>query len=330
MRNPTYEQVLTKAGIEWEYREAVPVDQINHTRGKQMQARLQPLDPELINEYEQMLRDGYEPPPLLLHKHGRSLLVPLDGNQRIAANQQAPAKHRLKSFPAYVVQIDDQMVVDRLCWTFNNAVNGRRLSYEECLQHAITFVRKYNMPNDKAAKEWGVKPWELAAKVRELNIRDLAATKGINTDKVPANTIAVLHPLDKVGEDVLLKALKTVAESGVGYDDVKELVSDVGKARTSEAKAGLVNDFCKSEKVARSKAATKGGKIITKRGREPRAMLQKHLDQLEDLLGTYQTPAFKPAGKSDRERYAGAALTVCNKLIEVYGLGGFLKGQGVA
>lgn len=35
--------------------------------------------------------------------------------------------------------------------------HGRRLSYEECLEHALTFVRKYGQTTTAAAKEWGVK-----------------------------------------------------------------------------------------------------------------------------------------------------------------------------
>lgn len=63
MKNPIYEQALNRFGIAWQYRDDVHEDQINVTRGKQLQARLEPLDHNLIEEYANLLKDGSKPPP---------------------------------------------------------------------------------------------------------------------------------------------------------------------------------------------------------------------------------------------------------------------------
>lgn len=110
MRILTYEQALNRQGVQWEYVEGIKLDDINHTRGKQMQARLEPLDHNLIDEYMALLEDGSEPPPLLLWKPGRGMYVPLDGNQRIEAMRQVAKKHQ-RPFSGYVVTTDDQMIV---------------------------------------------------------------------------------------------------------------------------------------------------------------------------------------------------------------------------
>lgn len=333
MRNPTYEQALTKQGVEFEYVEAVPVEDISEARGRTMQARLVAIDSGLVDQYREMLVDGFEPPPLLLWKHGRSMLVPLDGNQRLLANSTCDKKHRLKSFSAYVVRCEELMVAERLCWQFNNLVNGRRLSYEECLQHAITMVRKYEQPVTPTAKDWGVKSYELASRVRELELRDLGARKGLELKNVAQQTLLALNPLGSLGslgEDVLVKVMQTVAETGVGHDVVKELVSDVGRARTSDRKEALIDEFKTSAKTLAAKAATKGGKLRVNPQRHPRVQLHKLLDKLEDLLGEYKDDALRDMNKSDRERYAGAGLTISNRLIGLYGLGSYVKGQGVA
>lgn len=321
MRMPSYEQALQKFGIPFEYVDAVPLADINVNRGKLMQARLDPIDQNLVGEYSRMLGEGFEPPPLLLWKHGRSLLVPLDGNQRLAANAECPIKARRKTFSAYIVKLDDQMVVDRLCWQFNNTVNGRRLSYDECMEHAITFVRKYNQPMAPTAKEWGVKGWELVAKVKELELRDFAAENKIDMSKIPNTTVLRMQSFEKLGEDVLGKVMKATANSGIGHDAVAELASDVEKAKTLPIKLRLIDEFVVGEKVARAAAVTKNGKIQVKRGRHPREQLHKLLEQLEKLFDDYKAPAFKPGSKDERERYSGSALFVTNNLITIYGLG---------
>lgn len=329
MRNPIYEQALRKQGVQFEYVESVPDDEINWTRGKQMQARLLPLDQTLIDEYALMFEQGFEPPPLLLWKHHKSLLVPLDGNQRGAANAFLPKSKKRKAWSAYIVNLDDLMVVDRLCWQFNNMVNGRRLSYEECMNHAVTFVRKYNQPESSAAKEWGVKVWELTAKVREMNLRDMAAKNSINTDNVPQATLLVLNPLTLLGEDIAIKAIKTVAEAGVGQSEAKELAQNVAKAKTNEAKHKVIDEFASSEKTQRTRAETKGGRMRVRPSRLPRTSLQLHADNCHSLLGKFEDAAFKPVGKDDIKEYREKWLEIVNRVISIYGLGSKLTGQWV-
>ncbi len=329
MRSPLYEQALTKCGVKFNYVEAIALDEINQTRGKQMQARLQPLDLSLVDSYRQMLEDGFDPPPLVLWKPGRGLYVSLDGNQRIEAMRTATKKHQ-RPFSAYEIVTEDQMIVDRVCWQFNNMVNGRRLSYEENLEHALTFCRKYNQSTGKTAKDWGVKDWELRIRLREAELRDLAGSKKIDLSKVASKTVVNLAPLEKLGEDILLKAAKVVADTGVAPKDVERLVSDVSKARNHDDKIRVIDEFAASDLVTQTAAETKNGRIPKKqRAGLPRQQLQRQLDQLEKLLGTFDLRAFKPVGKEDRDEYSTKALWVANQFITIYGLGEYLKGQGV-
>lgn len=325
MRNPPHEQALNRFGIKYEYVESVPVGEINTTRGKQLQARLVPLDDGLIEEYKEMFNEGSKPPPLLLWKHGRSLLVPLDGNQRLAANERANAKHKLKAFDAYVVTTDDPMVADRLCWQFNNTVNGRRLSYEESLQHAVTMVRKYGQVIAQVAKDWSVKAWELSAKVREAELRDLAERKGIDTTRIPAANLIELNPLLNVGENLALTAIKTIATTGIDQKSIKRAMDSVAKARTTESKIKVLEDWANSEEVQVARAATKNGRIAGRKTPSPKSRLERQLNALEDLLGNYNEKALTGGGSEQRS----TALFICNKLIVIYGLGALLKGQGV-
>lgn len=328
MRMPNHEQALRRQGVEWEYVEGVTIEQINHTRGKQLQARLEPLDQTLVDNYMEMVKDGSEPPPLLLWKHGRGLYVPLDGNQRVQAMLALPKKYRMP-FSAYVIGTADPMIVDRLCWQFNNMINGRRLSYDESMSHAVTYCRKYNASMSEAAKQWGVKHWELVARINEMELRELAAKKSVDLSRVPRDTVARLSPLVKIGEDVFAKAADVVAKSGIGCQVVQEMVQAVAKARNHDDKITAIETFSFSEPVIRSRAETMNGKHKPSNGRLPQQQLQLLLDRLEDVCDAYEDAALRPR-KEDRQRYAAEALKVCNRLIGIYGLGRYLEGQGVA
>ena len=326
MRQMNYEQALTKLGVKWEYADKVPVDSINATRGLQMQARLQPLDHNLIDTYAAMLVDGYEPPPLLLWKHGKSMLIPLDGNQRIAANLQVAKKHRLNHFAAYIVTTDDPMVSDRICWTWNNMVNGRRLSYEECLEHAITFVRKYGQSIQQSAKEWSVKAWELQSKITVLEMNELAGKAGFEIPPTVSNqSLVILNQTRKLGDDVATKAIKVASENGFSENDSKALIKAIQHAPTAEKKVAAIDTFAQSETIRQRKAETKGGRMRPMK--LPRLQLQSQLDNMENLFERFpDKAAFKPVGHEDKAHYRDSARICCNHMIRIYGLGSLLNG----
>lgn len=329
MRQPNYEQALEKCGVQWEYVESVPLDTINVTRGKLMQARLEPLDHSLIERYADMLNDGYEPPPLLLWRDSlRGKWTPLDGNQRLAANAECRLNKRRKEFTAYILKTDDPMVADRICWQWNNLVNGRRLSYEECMHHAITFVRKYNQLQTQACKDWGVKPTELWKRITDLEMRELAEANKIDVPKaIDCNMMSSLSTFRNIGEDVAVEAIRVVATNGLNHEDVKQLNKEVRKATTVKEKVKVIEQFGNCERVQRRKAETKGGTAKITNQTLPRTLLQKQLDQLDKLLNQYTKPALVPVGKEDKDEYIAKAMKVTNRLIDTYGLGAFLNDQ---
>lgn len=328
-KQANYEQALDKSGVQWEYLEQVPLEQINVNRGKVMQARLEPLDHDLIERYMEMLKDGRIPPPLLLWRQGRGMWIPLDGNQRLAANALCPVKYRLKTFDAYILKTDDPMIADRTCWSWNNLVNGKRMSYEECMNHAVTMCRKYNANKETAAKEWGIKAWQLWKIIAEQEMRELAQANNVHLPPALATDCIVdLSVLRKIGDDVALKALKTAAENGLGTNQVTELLKEVKKAPTSKEKIEAITEYAKQEKVLRTRAETQGGRVHLPTKHLPRVKLQKLLDELDELLKADKR-ALQPVGKDDKEEYIATSRRILNRLIDVYGLGAFLK-EGAA
>ncbi len=318
MRNPVYEQTLTKAGVKWEYRDKVHTDEINVARGKRNQARLHPIDDQLVERYRTMKEEGYEPPAIVLVKQKRNSLYQIDGNQRLAADPKR------KVWDAYIVYEDDDMIIDRLTWTFNNLVNGRRMSYDECLEHAVTFSLKYGQPQEGAAKEWGVKRGDVVDRIIETRLRELAANHKIEIPKAfPVSALINLAPLAKLGEDVAAKAIKAATKVGMGVDDTRKLVTEVREARTHDDKMQKIDEFTSSEAMQRREAETMQGRRRPQP--TPRKKLQSLLDSIEYLRITYKDKkAFKSVGKEEHDKYRLMSRAIINLLIEVYGHGALL------
>lgn len=327
-RQPNYEQALKKLGVQWEYVESVPLSDININRGKTMQARLDPIDPDLIDDYAEMFNEGFAPPPLVLWQHGKSMKVPLDGNMRLAGNAQASPKNRLKAFEAYVIKTDDPMLADRICWTWNNLVNGKRLSYDECLKHAVSFHRKYGQSVDKAAKEWGVKAWEVLSLSKEQDMIAIMTKHDIKLKSaMPVATLLELESIGKAGEDLLAKAIRIVADNGITQKDARGLASKVKTAKTAKEKIAVVDTFAESDVVKLARATSKGGRITV--NKPPRLKLQSAIDHLDSILSEYSDKTALRSIGQELKDYRAKALKVTNLLIDVYGLGAFLSGQGV-
>ncbi len=326
MRSSVYEQALEKSGVKFSYEEKIPLDEINIVRGRQTQARLIPIDENLVESYKEMIEEGFEPPPIVVFKPPRSKYVPIDGNQRLAANERAK-KHKKRTWDAYVIETEDPMIIDRVCWTFNNLVNGRRLSYEECMEHAIVFAKKYGLSQEQAAKEWGVKRIDLNKRIVEIDMRELAAKHKVEIpDAMPVTTIVTLSPLRRIGDDVAAKALEAAASTGIGLEDTQDLVVRVRDARTHEQKMKVIEEFVEDPKVQQRAAETQQGR--RRPSPPPRVELQRWLDHGNALLQKFKDKkAFKPQGKADVDNYRAIARQVANQLIEIYGLGALLQGE---
>lgn len=230
-------------------------------------------------------------------------------------------KHHVKVWDAYVIETDQPMIADRICWQFNNAVNGRRLSYEECLNHAITMVRKYGQEITTTAKDWGVKGWELASRIKVLELRELAERNRVDTSKLPDSTVLVCNPLLQLGEEAAVKMIRIAVDNGINVDEVKAQVTAVGRKKTLEDKIAAIDEFGQSDRVKEIKAQTKAGKVKVRPGRTPADKFHDALNTIGVLMDGFDLDAFKGAVKTWRP----VALAVCNHLIRLYGLGAQLE-----
>ncbi len=323
MRNPTYEQAMTAQSVGFTYHESILLEDIDVGKGLRNQARLlNPIEDELVESYAQADRDGMDFPPLVLWRPGKGRYIPVDGNNRLAAY----TRNRRKETDAYVLETQDVQVADRVTWTFNNAVNGKRLSKEECVAHAVSFVGKYSMSQEQAAKEWGVPLAAVRVAVRSNRLKDILAAHGVK--KVPDDrNLERLGALESAGEDVLVAAATVVVESGAGPKECDQLVKEVRAGRTHEAKIKAVDEFAQSEFIRQRQAETRGGKIKPQ-VKPPREQLKEHVHKAVLLVTRFNDKDRKDALKPAPHEYKGCraeAAELCNHLITLYGLGALLR-----
>ncbi len=317
MRNPVYEQALNKQGLKWEYVEKVPLADIDINKSFRNQARNQSLVDELVDSYEQAYKDGDQFPPLVIYRtSARSRFVLIDGNQRSTAARKAGKEDH----DAYLVDCNDPRVIDRVTWTFNNMVNGKRLSKEECLDHAMSFVRKYGMTHAEAAKEWGLSRAQLQRHVKLTEINEELIKAGVKKTPLLTNDkLFSLSPLMQAGKDLFCKAAETVANYGLGSKDIEGLLKDVANATTSEDKRVTVDKLATSEEAKRRRAETKGGTINTRRN-DPRDQLDRVITSGNRLFTSYDKAALKPAPEDYKTKRQEAAEFIHN-LSLLFGFG---------
>lgn len=325
MRNSTYEQVLDKAGVKWSYAESLPIGDIDKKASIGNQARLhEPLDKDLANVYRDAMKpppegDGYEFPPLVVWRPtSKHKWVLIDGNHRLDAKTQLA----MKTTDAYIVHIYDKRVADRLTRTFNNLVNGRRLTYEECMEHAVAWQREYKDPIEQVAKDWGVKFASLANRLRAEHGKDILRQHNLSwTESLSDWKITKLAGMIASGEDLFCKACMAVSQCGATDRDVEELLKAVSAAKTSTTKAAAVEAFVNSERMQERRAETRGGRKPKTRQRGPADKLMLLLRQMDNLLGKFPDDKALMPAPSERKDAIDMVKHITGRLVPMVGAG---------
>lgn len=331
MRNPVYEQALNKQGLTWSYEESRRLDDIDEKKSLGNQARLEHrIDDDLVESYRQVYEaDGSVFPPLVAYYPGVSTrpgpkpkLVLIDGNNRLAAARKA----KRTTHDIYLVDCSDPRVIDRVTWTFNNLVNGKRLTPYESLEHASSYVRKYGMDVTTAAKEWGLTRTKLQRHLKLTELKEtLERNKVKRTPLLSDDKLYSMSSLQQAGEDVLCAAAVVVGENGLTNQDIDTMLRDVAKAPTSQEKKAVIDRIAASEDAKRRRAETKGGTVNVKRN-DPRDQLTSLITRGNRLFDKYERAALKPAPEDYKEQRVSAAA-LCHNLSLLFGFGSVVSDE---
>jgi ParB-like chromosome segregation protein Spo0J len=92
------EKILDEHGITFEYRDAVPIAEIE--RHPDSQSRLRQVDTSRVLSYATAMKEGAVFPPIVVSQDGFDGFRIVDGDGRVSANK----RRKITTIPAYVVR----------------------------------------------------------------------------------------------------------------------------------------------------------------------------------------------------------------------------------
>jgi ParB-like chromosome segregation protein Spo0J len=232
-RNPATEKWLTNHQIPYTFDPLLELARIDVPRSLTNQARIgEPLDPEVVDQYENDYRGGAQFPPLLAHQPTTrsKKLVLLGGNHRNAAATKAG----LTRHPAYIITGLDPDIALKIAYR-DNATHGARLTRQDRMRQAAHLIATgAAATHAEAAATVGITTPDVAKAiaVAEGGQRARTADLAAQWDQLPHGHQVMVAA---VGLDVAFTELvKLTAEAKLSQADTRQLVNQVNRARTED------------------------------------------------------------------------------------------------
>jgi ParB-like chromosome segregation protein Spo0J len=234
-RDPRTEKWLTDHHIPFTYDPLFELDRIDVPRSLANQARIgEPLDQEVVDQYENDYRNGDQFPPIVVHLPSTRAkkAVVLGGNHRNAgATKAGHTRH-----PAYIVNGLEPDIALKVSYA-DNRTHGARLTRQDRMRQAAHLI----------ATGAAATHAEAAATVG-ISTPDVAKAIAVEEGGARAREADLAGPWDQLphGHKVMLagirldvaftEAVRVTAEAKLSQGETRQLVTTVNSART-EAKA---------------------------------------------------------------------------------------------
>jgi ParB-like chromosome segregation protein Spo0J len=226
MRQPDVEEWLGDIETRWRYEVELDLKLVDEKASLRNQARIEPLDPDVVERYEADMRRGdYFPPIIVREKNSR--LVVLGGNHRYTA-----AKRAKRPLPAYIVDCTDEQAL-RIAYE-DNRRHGLPPSPAERIRQAQHLVA-LGYTQAAAAKLVGITENRLqrAIAADEFGRRCRTLEVVPVPEHLPETTKARLMALR--ADPVFIDAVDLANDADLPTDAVYKLVTDCNKARSEAA-----------------------------------------------------------------------------------------------
>lgn len=272
-RRADVEAWLDELGVAWSYVDDLDLATIDTVASLANQARLTPLDGDVVARYSDDYRAGDEFPPLLVRHRPRSTAMLLGGNHRYAAATAAG----LTTHPAYVVVAGDD---DAEAITFeDNRRHGLRPSTDELIAHAVYLVDR-GRTHAAAARIVGVDVGKigraLAARRALTRARDLK----IPTEWTERLTETGLWRVDSIEDaEVFTSTIRLAHIAKLGTEQLYSVVSRVNEAATAAEALTYIDD--EAERITNRILVT--GKSGNRKGErvDDRSRLMRSIELLD-------------------------------------------------
>lgn len=230
-RSAEVEAWLDERRVPWVFEPALPMASIDRVASLANQARLEPLNAEVVERYAADMERGDLFPPIVVRRvasRRAERLVVLGGNHRTAAAGQAG----VKTLPAYVVECESEMAL-RLTYE-DNRRHGLPPSEEERLFQAVHLVNG-GFTHVDAARTCGLPLHKLRMAITVAAADRRAAALGVvGWDRLSAAARARVGPLQ--ADAVFVAVARLAVDANLGTPAISALLVKVRNTR-SEADA---------------------------------------------------------------------------------------------
>ena len=303
-RRPDIEDYLASRSVEYVFEEGVASSEFDVRRSLINQARFEPLNDAVVENYTAAMKRGDKFPAIIASYVGKKLVV-VDGNHRLAAYMACGEK-----IPVYVIDASAETIT--LMTYEANTKHGLPTTEAERLQHAI-WLMDNGATQTKAAEVVGLTiggirtAWEKVKadrRAKALDIRDW--------NLIPAGGRQRLSHL-RTDEGFEAASLLAV-QAKLSTNEIEDLVGKVNSVRSSSSQVALIEEERDKMKVRIQENASG---IIRARGnrqdRTPKGIFQSGAGFLEKHTVTEIAAGY--ISIAEREEAAKKAKALANKML---------------
>jgi hypothetical protein len=253
--NEQIEKFLVDNGVRtWVFKQGIPIEDFDQKTSLTNQVRLlQPLIPDVVARYQNILAEGGSLPPILAHQTKKGLVID-DGNHRLEA-------HRLEdmTIDGYIIEAPPK-ILTRVAFAAN-AGHGVPTSSGDRIHQAI-YLLETGFTEDEVRAWLGVSAGELS-RARQRRKADLRA-KEVHLD--PEVWSALPDPvkirLGQVNTDEGFKGMAELAYSaGLTGKEVADTITQVNATRSGTGQQAIVEHLREAVFADNITEALGGGRL---------------------------------------------------------------------
>lgn len=287
---------LDEHKLTYEYNEELPLSRIDRAASLSNQARLEPLDEEVVERYAADMERGDLFPPIVCRRSGRRLVL-IGGNHRTTAATHA----NLATLPAYIVDVEAELAT--VLTYEDNRRHGLPPSEEERLLQAQHLVET-GWPAGDAARAVGISAKKLDQAILVVEADRRSVNLGVPSQRWNKLAKSVRWRLGQIRSDLVFgAAAEMAAKTSLSTGDAFEFVTRVNRSSSEDEALAVVA----LEGEARENQRRQEGRSKRGRGKSPRLVL---LDAIAAIT------ALKPIDVSDSCDNDDQAEYLAKKILE--------------
>lgn len=244
------------ASVGYETKVAPNDPRVDYKAGLELNVRLVPLDPDLVETYTRSMEAGDEFPFIILRAgkaRGGRELIPLCGNHRLAAANRVGV-----DLDAIVVSCSDD-VAFQIAFG-DNSRHGKPPTDLERVRMAIRFMEQFGWKRARACRFTNCSANRVGVHQRAINFRKRMAAMGATVPETL--THSDMSRLDQVADDAdLLEVVDIIVDYSVPFKRASTLVTALNA--TTAPTGPIINQFRVDEQARRDRRQRKPyGKLL--------------------------------------------------------------------